>query len=132
ARVHGANTLVLFSTAPGRTALDGPPGDNSPFAAAFLRQLEAPATPVDLRALPEALRRDLLTATAGRQVLWDHSTFSAPHLLGPSDRRAPPRDGSGSGAGRPVAAPASPARTLDIPQACAFARDKGLSLPPGL
>ena len=32
--LNGPNTLVLFSTAPGRVALDGPPGEHSPFAAA--------------------------------------------------------------------------------------------------
>ena len=34
-----ANSLMLFSTAPGHAALDGPAGQNSPFAAALLRQL---------------------------------------------------------------------------------------------
>src|SRR5437868_1162034 len=33
------NTLVLYSTAPGRIALDGPAGQNSPFAQALMRQL---------------------------------------------------------------------------------------------
>ena len=30
------NTLMMYSTAPGRIALDGPAGQNSPFAAAVL------------------------------------------------------------------------------------------------
>src|SRR6185295_6675110 len=65
------NTLLLFSTAPGRVALDGPAGQNSPFAAALMRQLDAQS--VDLRTLAPRLRRDLLIATEGRQVLWDRN-----------------------------------------------------------
>ena len=49
------NTLVLFSTAPGRVALDGPAGQNSPFAASLLRQLGSGS--VDLGALPGRLLR---------------------------------------------------------------------------
>ncbi len=49
------NTLVLYSTAPGRVALDGPAGDNSPFAAALLRQLGSPS--INLQTLPGSLRR---------------------------------------------------------------------------
>jgi hypothetical protein len=120
AALNGPNTLVLFSTAPGRVALDGPAGENSPFAAALLRELASP--PVDLRALPEKLRRGLLIATGGRQVLWDQNSYDQPFLL------------AGSTA-RPAAASARPTGSLqvvDLPNAYAFARDKGLLLPPGL
>ena len=61
---RGPNTLVLFSTAPGRVALDGPAGENSPVAATLLRQLEGQS--VDLQTLPAKLRRDLLIASQGR------------------------------------------------------------------
>jgi Caspase domain len=49
--LDGPNTLVLYSTAPGRAAVDGPAGQNSPFASALLRQLAGPSTdPRRLRA----------------------------------------------------------------------------------
>src|SRR6185295_7988517 len=52
------NMLMLYSTAPGRVAVDGPPGQNSPFAQAFLRQFDGDSA--DIQALPGKLRRDLL------------------------------------------------------------------------
>src|SRR5471032_1043537 len=84
AALNGPNTLVMFSTAPGRVAVDGPAGQNSPFAAMFLRQLAGQT--VDLQVLPAKLRRELLIATEGRQVLWDQSTYDQPFLLANSQK----------------------------------------------
>ncbi len=110
------NTLMLFSTAPGRIALDGPAGENSPFASMFLRQLAGQA--VDLQAMAAKLRRDLLVATEGRQVLWDQNTYTAPFVLkGGAARSGPARD---------------PANVVDLPNAYAFARESRLILPAGL
>jgi hypothetical protein len=115
------NTLVLYSTAPGRVALDGPAGDNSPFAAAFLRQLDGQSS--DLRTLPTKLRRDLLLATQGRQVLWDHNTYKQSFPL----------------QGRPIAnAESKPgwadntSGIIELPNAYAYAAEKGIPLPAGL
>jgi hypothetical protein len=113
---------VLFSTAPGRVALDGPPDANSPFAASFLRQFDEAS--VDLSMLSSAIRRDLLIATEGRQVAWDQSTYGGSFLLKRTGR--PP---SGS-QGRPPAPAAG--RTIDLPKAYAYAREKGLAFPPGI
>jgi hypothetical protein len=114
-----ANALTLYSTAPGRVALDGPPGGNSPFAAALLRQLGV--TSIDLQALAARLRRDLLIATEGRQVVWDRSTYQQPFQLSGSARSSAP------------AAPSNdPSRIIEIKNAYAFARDNGLPLPDGL
>ena len=117
-----ANTLLLYSTAPGRSALDGPAGQNSPFAAAFLRQLATP--PVDLRALPGRLRRDLLVATDGRQFLWDENDYNGPFLLaGPG----------GSGGSRSLpAAGVDPPWVVELPNAYAFAGNNDFFMPPGL
>ncbi len=119
--LNSPNTLVLFSTAPGRIAVDGPPGDNSPFAAMFLRQLAGQS--VDLQALPAKLRRDLLIATEGRQVLWDPITLERPVVLANSTNRPP---------GAPSGSPAMVSRIVELDKAYAFAREKGLLLPPGL
>lgn len=74
------DTLVLYSTAPGRVALDGPPGENSIFAATLLRQLAAP--PIDLQTWAVKMRPELLIATEGRQFVWDITTFSQTVSLG--------------------------------------------------
>jgi hypothetical protein len=115
------NTLYLYSTAPGRVALDGPAGENSPFASALMRQLDGPS--VDMMTLPAILRRDLLIATEGRQVLWDNNTYQQSFAV--------------PGARGKVAALNSswardPSRINELPRAYAFARENGLPLPEGL
>ena len=113
------NTLTLYSTASGAIALDGPPGGNSPFAAALLRQLGGSS--VDLTTLAPKLRRDLLLATEGRQLLWDQSTYNAPFAIA----------GSGK-APAPAATQIDPSRIVELPKAYAYAQKNGLPLPPGL
>ena len=119
ASLQEASTLTLFSTAPGHIALDGPPGQNSPFAAALLRQFDDQS--IDLMALPAGLRRDLLISTECRQVLWDVNTFRQPFVMNGSGIRqassAPPHDAS---------------REVPLTNAYAFARQSGLILPAGL
>lgn len=116
------NSLELYSTAPGRIALDGPAGQNSPFAAALLRQLEGQS--IDLQALAAKLRRDLLIATEGRQVLFDRNSYQQPFLLSGSRGTAAPANRSGWSH--------DPARIIELPNAYAFARENDLSLVPGL
>jgi uncharacterized caspase-like protein len=111
AALNGPNTLVLFSTAPGRVAVDGPAGENSPFAAAFLRQCDGQS--VDLLALPAKLRRDLLIVTEGRQVLWDQSTFVQPFRLGSAASR--PAGGAGNAAAANPAPPKTSAQIVELP-----------------
>jgi hypothetical protein len=114
------NTLTLFSTAPGRVAVDGPAGDFSPFASALMRQLDQPQ--VDLQAMPTALRRDVLMATEGRQVVFDISTYRQPFAI--------------KGAGGKDAAvrgwAVEPGRIVELPNAYAFAQQNNLLLPDGL
>lgn len=112
------NALVLFSTAPGRVAFDGPAGQNSPFAAALLRQLARPS--VDLHELPGKLRRDVLTATEGRQVVVDFDRLpGAVQLNGPAGAA-------------PAEQRTDPGRIVELPNAYAFAAKADLFLPPGL
>ncbi len=121
AAARAPNTMVLFSTAPGRVALDGPAGQNSPFAAVLLRELEAPS--IDLLALPAKLRRELLIATQGRQVLWDQSNYQQPFVL---------RGSGGGGAASRSGWASDPSKIIELHNAYAFAQQNGLSLPPGL
>ncbi len=112
------NTLVLFSTAPGRVALDGPAGQNSPFAAAFMRHIQGAS--VDIQSISSKIRRDLLIATEGQQIMWDRNGYAEPFVLKGSGRAA-------------VAAPAAdPSRIVELPKVYAFARENGLPLPSGL
>ena len=115
------NTLMLFSTAPGRVALDGRVGENSPFAAAFLRQFDGAS--VDLQGLPAKLRRDLLIATQGRQVLWDRNTYARPFTLAGKPSASAPRSGGWA---------ADLSKIVELTSTYAFAQSNGLPLPPGL
>jgi hypothetical protein len=113
------DTLILYSTAAGRIAMDGPAGENSPFAATLLRQLAAPS--IDLQALETKLRRDLLVATEGRQILWSQNSYAQPFTIAGGKGAAPAATGWGN-----------PARIIELPNAYAFAQQNNLPLPPGL
>lgn len=69
----GVGTFIAYSTQPGNVALDGE-GRNSPFAAALLRSVREPAR--NLTAVMIEVRKQVLTATAGKQVPWDHSALT--------------------------------------------------------
>jgi len=112
------NWLALSSTSPGRVALDGPAGQNSPFTAALLRHLTDAS--VDLQSLSSRLRRDVLIATQGRQVMWDSNAFDAPFAIGGNPRPGPAASGG------------DPSRIIELPNAYAHARDNNLPLPSGL
>ncbi len=114
------NTLSIYSTAPGRAALDGPSGQNSPFAAVLLRRLAGKS--FDLAALNPLIRRDLLIETEGRQLMWGDHTFSGKYeVRGPAAARGtvPPR-----------VVPAS--RIVELKNAYAHAREIRSTLPAGI
>jgi Caspase domain/Putative peptidoglycan binding domain len=69
----GVGTLVGFSTQPGNIALDAE-GRNSPYAAALLKHMEAPGK--DVGGVLVAVRNDVLSVTAGRQVPWEFSALT--------------------------------------------------------
>ncbi len=115
------NTLVLFSTAPGRVALDGPAGENSPFCAALMRQLSAPM--IDFQGMPPRLRRDLLIATEGRQVMWDRNSYNEPYQL--PGARGPAAAGRQSSWG-------DTSRVVELNNVYAYAQQNNIPLPPGL
>ena len=118
---HQPNGLVLYSTASGRVALDGPAGENSPFAAALLRQLDGQS--VDLRTLAPLLRRDLLIATEGRQVLWDANGYQQSFVL---------KGARGRGAANKAGWAGDLSRIVELTNAYAHAREIDTPLPEGL
>ncbi len=62
--VVGSNTLIVYATVPGESALDGD-GRNSPFSAALLRHIETPGLEIEL--MFKRVTSDVLRATGGKQ-----------------------------------------------------------------
>ena len=114
------NALWLCSTQPGNIALDGPAGQNSPFASALMRELAGPS--VDLLALPAKMRRSVLLATEGQQLTYDLSTMTAPFPLTVTGKPITRHSGPSF----------DPSRVIELNNAYAFAEKNELYLPPGL
>ena len=70
----GVGTFIAYSTQPGNVALDGD-GRNSPFTAALAKGVREPGR--NLTTIMIDVRKDVLLATNGRQVPWDHSALTA-------------------------------------------------------
>ena len=81
---------------------------------------------VDLLALPGRLRRDLLVATEGQQLVWEQSTFNQPYVV---SRGAA---GGGEVASADPVRPGAGMQIVEMDKAYAFARANGLMLPDGL
>ncbi len=90
----GVGTFISYSTQPGNVALDGA-GRNSPFTAALAAHVSEPGR--SLTALMIEVRNDVLKATGGRQVPWDHSALTSDFFFQPGVQAA-------SGPALPVAA----------------------------
>ncbi len=89
ARVEtGVGTLIAYATQPGNVALDGQ-GTHSPFAAALLKHAESPG--LEIEGLMRQVRRDVIDATSGAQVPWNHSSLTAPFkfIAAPAAAEAP-------------------------------------------
>jgi hypothetical protein len=114
------NGLLMFSTQPGCVALDGPAGQKSPFATAFIQELAGSS--IDLQAFPGKVRRRVLLATEGQQLIWDAETFDQSFSLTTTGK--PPAAGSGSAH--------DPSRVIELDNTYAFAQQHGLLLPSGM
>lgn len=111
--------MWIFSAAPGRAALDGPAGQNSPFAAVFLRQLAGES--IDLRTMGNNLRRDLLIATEGQQIVQSSQFLKNAVLLkGPRDSTVRPTK------------TVDTSRVVELPNAYAFAKENNFPMQPAL
>ncbi len=82
----GEGTLISFSTQPGNVALDGT-GRNSPYAAALVKQLDAPKD--DVSALLIGVRNEVMRETRRRQVPWEHSALTAKFYFSPPEPERP-------------------------------------------
>ena len=70
----GLGTFIVYSTQPGNVAVDGQ-GRNSPFTAALVKQMKVkghnlPTTMIEVR-------KEVVAATGGAQVPWDHSALTS-------------------------------------------------------
>ncbi|MGA7327505.1 MAG: caspase family protein [Rhodomicrobium sp.] len=70
----GVGTFIAYSTQPGNVALDGD-GRNSPFTASLQTRVQEQGR--NLTAVMIEVRKDVLKATGGRQVPWDHSALTS-------------------------------------------------------
>ena len=62
--------FVAFATGPGG-GLAASPGDNGPFASSLARRIAVPG--LDIEAMFDQVRQDVLQATSGRQIQWTHA-----------------------------------------------------------
>ncbi len=81
----GVGTFIAYSTQPGNVALDGE-GRNSPFTAAFTKRVQEPGR--NLNAIMIDVRKDVLAATGGQQVPWDHSALTSDFYFQPGTGRS--------------------------------------------
>jgi hypothetical protein len=69
----GVGTFIAYSTQPGNVAVDGK-GRNSPFTAALAKNIKESNN--NLTSVMIEVRKDVLAATGGKQVPWDHSALT--------------------------------------------------------
>ena len=74
-------TLIAFSTAPGKTALDGD-SRNSPFTAALLHNIDRQG--IEVRRMLGDVRREVREATGGQQIPWENSALEGDFYFKPA------------------------------------------------
>jgi len=116
----GVGTFIAYSTQPGNVALDGS-GKNSPFTAALAKHVNEPGR--DLTSVMIEVRKDVLAATGGKQVPWDHSALTGEFYFQPTAAQRSAAVSPGQDASPAVAQPRSPEETGNI-VALAQARER--------
>jgi len=81
----GVGTFIAYSTQPDNVALDGV-GPNSPFTSALAKHMREPDR--DLTSVMIEVRKDVLAATGGKQVPWDHSALTGEFYFQRSGEKA--------------------------------------------
>lgn len=110
-----AGTLIAFATDPGKTALDGTAGHNSPFTTALLKHMETPG--VSISTVMDRVREDVWRATNEKQRPWVNTSIIGEFYLNPAAPVAKvaalETDTATLPAAIPAAAPPSP-QSLEI------------------
>jgi uncharacterized caspase-like protein len=78
---NGSGMLIAFATAPGQVALDGKPGENSPFTTSLLRRMGEPG--VNISTVLDRVRADVYESTERRQTPWTNSALIGEFHLNP-------------------------------------------------
>ncbi len=107
----GIGTLIAFATEPGNVALDGA-GDNSPFTTALLKHIETPG--LDIAQLMRRVRRDVMDATASRQVPWNNSSLTGDFYFAVRAIGVEPAPGTDTVPARPVPITRADDKSLDL------------------
>lgn len=89
AAATGIGTFIAYATQPGNVALDGA-GRNSPFTSALVKHMRVAGR--NLPAMMIEVRKDVVAATDGKQVPWDHSSLTGEFYFVPG--AAAPQAGS--------------------------------------
>jgi uncharacterized caspase-like protein len=118
----GVGTFIAYSTQPGNVALDGK-GKNSPFTTALAKHVREPGR--DLTSVMIETRKDVLAATDGKQVPWDHSALTGEFYFNPTaaQRSAATAPADATGAAAAAAVARDPNETANI-VALAQARER--------
>lgn len=96
----GIGMLIAYATSPGNVALDGQ-GRNSPYTSALLNHIETPSQ--DIGSLMIAVRQEVLAASDGKQVPWEHSSLTGQFYFKP----APAKVAAATPAPEPAASPST-------------------------
>ena len=75
-------TLIAFASDPKSTALDGPPGEHSPFTKALIDHIEDPGVPIDT--VMNRVRTQVWEATKNRQLPWVNTSIIGEFSLNPN------------------------------------------------
>ncbi len=91
-------TLIAFASDPKSSALDGSPGQHSPFTAAFLAHLDDPGVPIDT--VMSRVRNDVWEKTGHHQLPWVNTSLIGEYELNPQ-----PTSEAAADSAQPVATP---------------------------
>ena len=81
----GRGTMIAFSTAPNKVALDGQ-GRNSPFTTALLKHIRTPG--LDIAFVMRRVTADVEKSSGGSQVPWVHASLISDVTLAAGDSKA--------------------------------------------
>jgi uncharacterized caspase-like protein len=101
-------TLIAFASDPKSIALDGFPGEHSPFSKALIDHLEDPGVPIDT--VMNRVRSEVWEATKNKQLPWVNTSIIGEFSLNP---QAPPAAVASLGAPTASSAPEAPAAKPD-------------------
>src|SRR3954470_14579992 len=83
----GEGTLIAFATGPGRTALDGEAGTNSPFTRALIANIASPG--LEIQQAMTKVRAQVNDETSKAQLPWGHTNLTGTVYLNPAAAAAP-------------------------------------------